>query len=211
MKNQQICIQINGTNYPISKDKMIIGSAPHCDISLNDNTLSYYHAMIFIKDGEYFIKDLESSNGTFVNGFHADKNTFFSLEDNITLGELHFTVSSSLEKVDIELLDKDLITTQTAQDSKIYIPEKINDNDILIDGEYCNILFDDSTEFKHQQNDIIKQRINLENYIDTDNFEESFDLRNEKDGDILQVTTAINGNIPTQHKWGLCRRSGNIL
>ena len=46
-----------------------IGRAKHCDIVINDSTVSSEHLEVFKDDeGNVFITDLNSSNGTFVNG-----------------------------------------------------------------------------------------------------------------------------------------------
>ena len=43
------------------------------DILLPDNRVSRRHARIFIKDGHFFIEDLISTNGTFLNGSNVAK------------------------------------------------------------------------------------------------------------------------------------------
>ena len=48
--------------------EFVIGRSGFCDIVLNKRSVSREHARIFEQRGEYFIVDLESGNGTFVNG-----------------------------------------------------------------------------------------------------------------------------------------------
>jgi pSer/pThr/pTyr-binding forkhead associated (FHA) protein len=50
------------------KDITVIGRADECDISLTASHLSRRHAQLQIVDGALFVKDLGSSNGTFLNG-----------------------------------------------------------------------------------------------------------------------------------------------
>lgn len=46
-----------------------VGSSPYNDIILNDEFISGDHARIsLLKNGDYFIRDMGSTNGTFVNG-----------------------------------------------------------------------------------------------------------------------------------------------
>lgn len=50
------------------KELNVIGRAAECDISLAAAHLSRRHAQLQIIDGMLFVKDLESANGTFLNG-----------------------------------------------------------------------------------------------------------------------------------------------
>lgn len=53
---------------PILKDNITIGRRPYNDIALDDLTVSGEHAVILTVDGARVIKDLNSRNGTYVNG-----------------------------------------------------------------------------------------------------------------------------------------------
>ncbi len=50
------------------KESIVIGRDEDCDIVLDNRLVSRAHAEIFWRDGEYFIRDLDSKNGTSVNG-----------------------------------------------------------------------------------------------------------------------------------------------
>lgn len=53
--------------YPL-KDEMLIGRSSDCDISLSAAHLSRRHAQLSVVDGLLYVKDLDSANGTFLNG-----------------------------------------------------------------------------------------------------------------------------------------------
>lgn len=59
-----------GRQIPIRTDRTLIGSRRNYDndIVLSDPTVSFMHARIFLKDGEWRVMNLLSTNGTFVNG-----------------------------------------------------------------------------------------------------------------------------------------------
>ena len=57
-----------GEDFRIHEGPNTIGSAPDSDIVLKDQTISAKHASIRYKDGKFFLSDLDSSNGTFLNG-----------------------------------------------------------------------------------------------------------------------------------------------
>lgn len=56
-----------GRGYPIHKLPVTIGRDALCDISITDGRLSRQHAMVFFYSPNFFIKDLGSTNGTFLN------------------------------------------------------------------------------------------------------------------------------------------------
>lgn len=47
---------------------MVLGRHPSCDLQINDPTVSGRHAQIATYFGLSYIQDLESKNGTYVNG-----------------------------------------------------------------------------------------------------------------------------------------------
>jgi len=45
----------------------VVGRAPGCELRLDDTYLSQEHARIFGRNGTWYVEDLGSTNGTFVN------------------------------------------------------------------------------------------------------------------------------------------------
>lgn len=72
--------------------KTIIGRDPSCDITLPLEHLSRKHVSIEIINGQLFLKDLDSSNGTFVNGNPASQIQLHP-GDKIKLDVVTFEVS----------------------------------------------------------------------------------------------------------------------
>lgn len=57
-----------GTRYPVESDELTIGRHPNCQISVKDSgRVSRTHAQIVRQGDAYFLKDLLSRNGTFLN------------------------------------------------------------------------------------------------------------------------------------------------
>ena len=52
----------------LGKDPVIIGRHPDCDIHIDDASVSRRHAKVTFEGGQYYLHDLQSRNGTFLNG-----------------------------------------------------------------------------------------------------------------------------------------------
>ncbi len=55
------------TEWKLEPGEYILGRYPSNDIVLPDPYVSRRHARVFFKDGEWYIEDLDSTNGTIVN------------------------------------------------------------------------------------------------------------------------------------------------
>ena len=59
----------DGTRLPITKDRSVVSRIPAIgDIVIADDHISSEHALILVKDGQYFVRDTDSKNHTFKNG-----------------------------------------------------------------------------------------------------------------------------------------------
>ena len=48
-------------------DELTVGRAAGCQVTLDDTYVSQLHARVFKRDGELFVEDLGSTNGTYLN------------------------------------------------------------------------------------------------------------------------------------------------
>ena len=88
-------ISPDGTNsYDLREGATLtVGRAPTCDLPVFDPTISRRHAEL-VADGDTMrLKDLGSSNGTFVNGAKVDQ-TVVLLEDLVAFGKVPFRLTS---------------------------------------------------------------------------------------------------------------------
>jgi ABC-type multidrug transport system ATPase subunit/pSer/pThr/pTyr-binding forkhead associated (FHA) protein len=79
----------------LSKDRITIGRDAASDVAIDHPVVSNHHAEIVKQDGKFFIVDLGSTNGTFVNGIKVKRHQLHEL-DRIVIGpsELHFSGAS---------------------------------------------------------------------------------------------------------------------
>ncbi|MBF0590236.1 MAG: FHA domain-containing protein [Magnetococcales bacterium] len=78
-----------------SAEEFIIGSSPHVDCSIDDESLSKQHAKLFFSRGRHFIKDLGSQSGTVLNGkAFGSEITDLHEGDTILVGSYIFSLLS---------------------------------------------------------------------------------------------------------------------
>jgi serine phosphatase RsbU (regulator of sigma subunit) len=80
--------------FHLSKERVTVGRARGCDVFLPDQWLSRQHAEIRRRNGEYYVADLESKNGTLLNGERVADERRLRHGDVIALGEHHLTFSA---------------------------------------------------------------------------------------------------------------------
>ncbi|HUQ40852.1 MAG TPA: FHA domain-containing protein [Acidimicrobiales bacterium] len=69
-------------------DELTIGRAPGCQVSLpEDTTVSQLHARVFRRDGTYWVEDLGSTNGTWVNRKQLTGAVALRRGDRVQVGE----------------------------------------------------------------------------------------------------------------------------
>ena len=56
-----------GEDFRIREGQNAIGSDSGCEIVLNDSTISGRHASLRYREGKFFLTDLDSTNGTYLN------------------------------------------------------------------------------------------------------------------------------------------------
>ena len=65
---------------------MVVGRAPECDLRIEDTYASQQHARLFGKNGAWFVEDLGSTNGTFVNDQKLAAPAMVQVGDKIRVG-----------------------------------------------------------------------------------------------------------------------------
>jgi serine phosphatase RsbU (regulator of sigma subunit)/pSer/pThr/pTyr-binding forkhead associated (FHA) protein len=79
-----------GELIPLESDTNVLGRHPQCDIVLESAPVSRQHARISMRDGNYFLEDLNSRNGTYLNGKLVTKMQPLQEGDEIGICDLLF-------------------------------------------------------------------------------------------------------------------------
>ena len=75
-----------GKRYLLNEDLMALGRDPSVPLAINDSNVSRRHAEIIKRDGKVFIKDLGSTNGSFINDKKIEGEAELHKEDMIKIG-----------------------------------------------------------------------------------------------------------------------------
>jgi pSer/pThr/pTyr-binding forkhead associated (FHA) protein len=67
-----------GQRVPVT-GKIVVGRDPSCDIVIDNKLVSKRHAMIQKIKGDFFVTDLKSTNGTFVDGERVPEGKYVRL------------------------------------------------------------------------------------------------------------------------------------
>jgi pSer/pThr/pTyr-binding forkhead associated (FHA) protein len=81
-----------GTVFPLTHGELLIGRSPEAAVRINEQAVSHEHARLEMMDGmRCTIRDLESTNGTYVNGQRIVGSVMLSGGDTIRAGSTIFT------------------------------------------------------------------------------------------------------------------------
>ena len=71
---------------------IIVGRSSVCEVYIDDDNISRQHFVICDQDGAFYIQDLNSKNGTFVNGQKIMRSKKLENGDKIKFGNIKMTV-----------------------------------------------------------------------------------------------------------------------
>ena len=117
----------------------ILGRDEACDISFSDEAVSRNHAQISFENGQFFIEDLESTSGIYVNRSKAQDKCALNPDDEILIGNTKIRIEGErqedtlLEQPDLEDEDK----------TKMVSPDQLQK---YLAGEDKTQILDDKTQ-----------------------------------------------------------------
>ena len=90
-----------GKRFEIQSERAVLGRHPECDLRFDVAAISRQHAAVTRQEDRYFVEDLGSRNGTYVNGRRLTKPSALASGDRIVICDLTFDFfpSSEAEKL----------------------------------------------------------------------------------------------------------------
>ena len=102
-------------------DSLSVGRGSDNDVVLGSKQVSRNHAVLSVLNGKLYVKDLESSNGTFINDqrIEANKSTNIATNDTLGFASFSFQVSAPVAAMDNEEVVADKPTLMLSLDTEI--------------------------------------------------------------------------------------------
>lgn len=92
----QACLMLStgeaaGTVFPLTQPLVIIGRAADAQVRINEHAISSEHALLEMEGSTFTLRDLGSTNGTYVNGQRIVTAVVLASSDTIRMGSTTFT------------------------------------------------------------------------------------------------------------------------
>ena len=93
--SMQVKIDEETITRTFSQPEIIIGRDPSCDLSLDNSTISLRHSRITFHDKHWWVEDLDSTNGSFLNNVSIDTPTVITSGDQLKLGRVFISITEN--------------------------------------------------------------------------------------------------------------------
>jgi serine phosphatase RsbU (regulator of sigma subunit)/pSer/pThr/pTyr-binding forkhead associated (FHA) protein len=81
-----------GHQFPLESATIVLGRQADSTICLESQAVSRHHARILLENGDFFVEDLQSSNGTYLNGKRIRSRIRLTKDDTLQIGPYQFAV-----------------------------------------------------------------------------------------------------------------------
>jgi pSer/pThr/pTyr-binding forkhead associated (FHA) protein len=73
--------------------EVVLGRDPNCDFPINHETVSAHHAHLSYHHNQWWVEDLHSTNGSFLNGERLEVATVIITGDELRCGKTNFLIT----------------------------------------------------------------------------------------------------------------------
>lgn len=165
--------------FVVDQPNIIIGRSPQSNVIIDNGDVSRAHAQIVSTPNGFFVSDMGSTNGTFLNGAAIKAKQMFQLKSNdqVNLGNVSLMFQ---------------IVPETFPNAETAIEPDYNYNSTLQNTTVP--AFEDEYSYNHSlRNDTLSQEAALENYHQDKHFQEEFPFPNtQSTNSSINSTAASN-------------------
>jgi pSer/pThr/pTyr-binding forkhead associated (FHA) protein len=119
---------------PLNSDRTLIGRKNDCDVRIPLTEVSRHHTELLIKQDKVLLRDLGSSNGTFVNNQRVETATL-APGDHVIVGPVVFTVQINGEPSEIRPVKTKVQPRTPAASGAKDAPKEAAPIDAVVDDE----------------------------------------------------------------------------
>jgi len=112
-------------------DSLSIGRGSDNDVVLGSKQVSRNHAVLSVLDGQLYVKDLDSSNGTFINEQRIEGNESSHLKANDTLGFASFSFQVQESTAPVTTSESEMLAPMTTEEPVADTHENANTATVL--------------------------------------------------------------------------------
>lgn len=80
-------------SFQFAQQEIMIGRDPACQCHLTDKTISGHHARLYFDLSQWWVEDLQSTNGTFLNEQTVSSPMVLATGDHLRVGQLSFDIT----------------------------------------------------------------------------------------------------------------------
>ncbi|MBA3609680.1 MAG: FHA domain-containing protein [Verrucomicrobiota bacterium] len=117
MPKLSVFLEDSKATHELTEERITIGRAPDNTLQIDDPSVSSRHAQLFLIDGRYQLKDLDSTNGTRVNS-EAVTDAFLRVGDRLRFGKVEARFESDATGEAQPLPEADEIEARPAETSE---------------------------------------------------------------------------------------------
>jgi len=103
--------------YELGKDPVTIGRGDECTIRLEDRVASRRHARVYCMEEQWWVEDLASRNGTFVNGQQISGPQRLHRDDRVQIGQALVVFKTDVDLLDQTWADKPVLSSPAQEDT----------------------------------------------------------------------------------------------
>ena len=124
--NGQLVPLGGGDSVPLIREELTLGRRESCDICMRFPNISGVHCQLSFRNGYWFVRDLNSTNGVKVNGTRVQEKVLHP-RDELTIGKRKYTIEYDMptgQSMNEEVEEEDILGTSLLEKAGLEKPQR---------------------------------------------------------------------------------------